>query len=260
MTLRSGVVILARSDSTRLPNKSLREIAGLPIMAHQMRRLRRAKRPAVYALATTERVVDNALCSVAMSNDFSVFRGSPHDVVLRLHDAAEALNIDLILAVGGDDVFCAPELVDQLIEAYLNEPYDFGTIRGAVFGISPYAVTREAIERLIKIRVDDNTDGWERYFTETGLFIHREFDPCCELFRHPELRLDLDYPEDLQLVKAIYESLGGTTDKEPSVQEVVELLLRKPELAQINKEAHARWIENRQRSWPMLRWKTPTSN
>lgn len=250
--LKSGVVILARTDSSRLPSKSLRRLVDSPVIEHQMKRLRGARRPQMFVLATTNRSVDDDLCAVAAKSGFHIFRGNPYDVVLRLRDAACNMGIDLMLVAGGDDVFCAPELVDQLVEAYMSESYDFATVRGAVFGVSPFAVTRDAIERLIEIRADTNTDGWERYFTETGLFKFREFPPAHEYLCHPEFRLDLDYPEDLALIEAIYNELYKPGGEEPPLKSVVQLLLRKPNLATINRSAHIKWLENRDKTWPPL--------
>lgn len=253
--IRTGLVILARSDSARLPNKSLLMVADAPIIVHQMRRLRQARHPQRFVLATTTRPVDDALCKAAQDGGFEVFRGSPADVVKRLRDAAETLGLDLLLVAGGDDVFCAPELVDQLASEYEKSAYDFAVIAGAPFGTSPFAVTKAAIEKLMDIRADENTDGWERYFTETGLFVVKEFVPGVEYLRNSAVRLDLDYPEDFDLVKAIYAKLYRPSQEEPSLEAVMALFRREPILTQLNESAHRKWMENRAKTWPPIRLK-----
>lgn len=256
---RVGAVLLARSDSSRLPGKSLLDLCGRPVLAHQMDRLKCASKPVEFVLATTTRSLDDGLCRVAESCGFKAFRGSVHDVVLRLRDAAAARGIDLLVVAGGDDVFCDPAFMDRLVEEYAGQPYDFITIEGVPFGTSPFGVTRSALDRLIDIRADDNTDGWERYFTDTGLFSCRSLHCDDPALAHPEIRLDLDYPEDLELIREIYKRLYKT-GAVPPLKRVLRLLLEEePELARINRAAHEKWLKNRAAAWPPIRLKPGVS-
>jgi spore coat polysaccharide biosynthesis protein SpsF (cytidylyltransferase family) len=62
---------------------------------------------------------------------------------------------------------------------------------------------------------------------------------------YPAFRLDIDYPEDYELVKAIYERLY-VAGRQPKLREVVHLLIKdQPELALINRSAHERWQRER---------------
>ena len=67
------------------------------------------------------------------------------------------------------------------------------------------------------------TDGWDRYMTDTGHF--KVFDIPLNA---PEIddiyaRLDLDYPEDLELYEAVYARLYRD-GRQPSLTEVIRLL------------------------------------
>lgn len=83
--------------------------------------------------------------------------------------------------------------------------------------------------------------------TDTGHF--RVFDIPLNA---PEIddiyaRLDLDYPEDLELYEAVYARLYRN-GRQPSLTEVIRLLtVDEPELAEINSYATEKWHENRGR-------------
>lgn len=218
---------------------------GKPVIEHQIKRLKPAVLPNIFALATTILPEDEVLCEVARRCDIESFRGSVGDVVERLLRAAQHYQVEFIACVGGDDVFSEAELVDAVIAGYADSRADFITISNLPFGATPFGVTARALERVLEIKGSGSTDGWERYLTETGLFrtevLHLN-DPELD---YPNLRLDLDYPEDFELMKAVYDRLYQPGCS-PSLREVVRLLVRdEPSLVELNREAHQKWLATR---------------
>ena len=231
-----GLVLLARSGSSRLPGKSLLPVEGRPVVAHQLARLKEATRTQRIVLATTVLPEDDALCAVAEAEGVDVFRGSPHDVLRRMGDAVSYFGIDFAVVVGGDDVFCDGEFVDAVVVEQERTGADFVTMEGVPFGTAPLGVLSAALRRALALRADESSDGWERFFTDLGLFRTHTFIPTDPALHHPEVRLDLDYPEDYELVKAVYARLfdGGV----PPLRSVVRLLTEEePHLADINRTA-----------------------
>lgn len=241
----AGLFLLARLGSSRLPRKSMLHIQGKPIIEHQIERLKPARLPGVFALATTTLPEDATLCQVTEKCGIECFRGSVHDVVERLAQAAEHYGVEFIAYVGGDDVFCEAELVDAVIAEYTQDEADFITVGDVPFGATPFGVSVSGIKRVLEIKGDESTDGWERYFTDTGLFRIRTIHLKDPGLNHPYLRLDLDYPEDFELIEAVYDRLYKP-GRQPSLREVVRLLVKgEPALAEINRAAHQRWLESR---------------
>ena len=58
MTSRPGVVIQARTGSTRLPGKVLLRVQGDTLLGHLLRRLSRCRRVLEVVVATTTRAED----------------------------------------------------------------------------------------------------------------------------------------------------------------------------------------------------------
>lgn len=241
---RSAVVILARTDSTRLSRKSLRKIAGKSILEHQIERLVTTRRAARVILATTALAEDDELCRLAETCGVDCFRGDEEDVVLRLLQAADRFEMDFLAVLGGDNMFCEGALVDAVIAEFERDPADFIRIAKLPFDSSPFGVKVEALRDVMTMKAG-STDGWERYFLDTGRFRVSHIpanDPATEC---PNLRLELDYPEDLELFTKVYDRLYRD-GRQPSLRDVVRLLaVDEPELAEINRTAAERWQQNR---------------
>jgi spore coat polysaccharide biosynthesis protein SpsF len=225
------------------------------MLAHQIDRLKLGRRARPIVLATTTLSQDKALCEIAQAAGIEVFQGSIFDVVLRLSHVATKFHLEFMAVVGGDDVFIEGEFVDAVITEYTRRKADFITVKNLPFGTTPFGVSASGLHRVLEIRADDNTDGWERFFTDTGLFHTTTIEISDPLLCHPEIRLDLDYPEDLNLIKAIYERLYQP-GQVPSLRRVLRLLLEEePALVQISRGAQEKYLKNRATGWPPLRLK-----
>jgi spore coat polysaccharide biosynthesis protein SpsF (cytidylyltransferase family) len=246
----AGLILLARSGSTRLSEKSLQAVCGRPLLAHQIDRLRSTEDARVVALATTDLREDDRLAAIAAAANIATFRGCAENVVQRLVEAADAFALDFVAVVGGDDVFCDGSLVDAVIRRWRQSKADFITIEDLPFGVTPLGVSTAALRNVLGLVGEGSTDGWDRYLTDTGLFRTDVVDLKDPALAHPGLRLDVDYAEDLELVRAVYERLyvpGGAV----ALRDVIRLLtVDAPALADINRAVHEQWLDNRARFAP----------
>ena len=242
----SGIVMLARSASIRLPRKSLQTIADRTVLEHQIERLSTSKTGGPFVLATTQKAEDDELCRIAATKGIECFRGEAEDVVLRLIQVARQFALDFIALVNGDNLFCEGWLIDSVVTEFNRNPADLIRIGKQPFDPSPLGVSVRALRKVMEIKAG-STDGWDRYVTDTGHF--RVYDIP---FDDPALdgkyvRLDLDYPEDLELFRAVYDRLYHR-GRQPTLKEVIRLLtIDEPELVNINSAAIEKWHGNRDR-------------
>jgi spore coat polysaccharide biosynthesis protein SpsF len=124
-----GIVVAARSGSQRLPGKALLSLRGIPMLTFLLRRLRPARRAALY-LATTDLPADDALEAAAIQEGVPVFRGADADVVARYVAAAERFSLDTVVRVTADCPFVDAELVDFCLEKVERiEAFDLATTK-----------------------------------------------------------------------------------------------------------------------------------
>ncbi len=124
-----AAVIQARMTSTRLPGKVLLPAAGRPMLAHQIARVRRARRVDAICIATTTNADDDPVAALAQAEGVAFFRGSEHDVLDRFVAAAESVGADAAVRLTGDCPLTDPALIDAVIGVFEDSdpPVDYAT-------------------------------------------------------------------------------------------------------------------------------------
>lgn len=208
---------------------------GKPLIQHLIERVKTAKLPNLIVLCTTTNPEDSVFTDIARKCDVESFRGSEKDILSRFLDAARKYNVDFVINVDGDDIFCDPPLIDETAQIFLETGASFIKWNGLPLGSSPLGINVETLEKVCQMKDENNTEtGWGLYFTETGLFAVKNIEPIDEELRHPEIRMTLDYPEDLEFVKEVFNRLYAP-GKVFTLRDILQLIKKEPRLAEINK-------------------------
>lgn len=231
--------IEARMGSSRLPGKVLADVCGQPALSRLVIRLRRAKRVDDIVLATTTEPADDVLESWAEQVGVRCFRGSEEDVLARVVQAHESLKSDVIVEITGDCILLDPEIVDMGVDSYFANQCDVVTnVTPATFpmGIDvqvfSLALLQEVERTINDLAVREHVS---LYFYEHPE-IYRIVNLCAPpRWSGPDLRFQLDYPEDYQFICKVYKMLEPDFGPAFGVEEVMQLLRKHPELAQLNK-------------------------
>ena len=120
-----AIVIQARTGSTRLPNKVLKDIEGRPMIAFLVERLRRCKFPCSIFLATTNQSIDDQLADLGQSLGLLVVRGSDVDVLSRFAQVANCTTAKFFVRITGDCPFIDPDLLTEMINDFLTRNVDY---------------------------------------------------------------------------------------------------------------------------------------
>tara|TARA_B110000495_G_scaffold189490_1_gene190605 strand:- start:157 stop:924 length:768 start_codon:yes stop_codon:yes gene_type:complete len=122
---KNTVIIQARTQSVRLPNKVLALIDGKSLIWHIIERLKSCEKVEQIILATSSREEDKKLIQIANDCNILSFVGDENDVLSRFYQAALKFNADPIIRITGDCPLVDPFLVDKILEFYLENNYDF---------------------------------------------------------------------------------------------------------------------------------------
>ncbi|MFP6905422.1 MAG: NTP transferase domain-containing protein [Verrucomicrobiota bacterium] len=206
--MKNAVFIPVRLASERLPQKALSMVGGKPVLEHLVERMHQAASIDQVVVCTTTLSDDDPLEALCARSGAAIFRGSNEDLLQRYCDAAKALSVTHIVNCDGDDVLMDAEQVDK-IHTFLHETgCDYVRLEGLPLGANPLALTRDALERVCARKNQlDTATGWGIYFEQSDDFkvqVLQETDPA---LCHPDIRMTLDYPEDLAFFTAVYEGL-----------------------------------------------------
>lgn len=227
-------IIQARMGSSRLPGKVLMDLGGDTVLAHVLRRVRRATLVQETIVATTESSADDAVVRECQRLGILYFRGSEQDVLDRYYRAALESAAEAVVRITSDCPLIDPELVDATIQAFLDQQADYASNSLELTyprGLDVEIFTAAALQQAWKeARAPHEREHVTPYFYEHP-----------ELFRlisvkaekdYSRYRWTLDTPADLETLRAIYCRLDGAEDFR--WRKILSFVEAEPELAEIN--------------------------
>ena len=252
--MKTAVFIPVRTKSTRLPNKALLKIKGKPVIEHLIDRVKSARLHDFIVLCTTMNPEDEILVRIARRNNICYFQGTEKDILDRYLKAALKYKVDFIVNVDGDDIFCDPKYMDKVVEVFIQTGADYIKCEGLPFGAAPSGIKVKALNKVYQLKEETDTEtGWNRYFTESGLF-RVECLKAEEELNHPEIRMSLDYLEDFQFFKAVFERLY-VTGRVFTLREIISLLQDNPEIVDLNKHRQEEYWETYYKKAVKIQWR-----
>lgn len=210
--MKRVIIVQARTTSTRLPGKVLMDLAGQPMLAQQIRRLKRCQHADEIVVATTTNPTDDPVVAVTEKENVRWFRGSEHDVLSRYVVAAQEAYADVVVRITADCPLIDPLQIDAVIQALIehNHEYDYATnIRPRTFprGLDVEVFFRDVIERAARLAISIPAREHVTYFINVerpDLFL---LLPVCDSADNSDLRWTVDTEEDLNMVRRIYDEL-----------------------------------------------------
>ena len=221
-SMRVVLIIQARMGSTRLPGKSMMDLAGAPLVGRILERVKRCKKIDQIILAIPDTWENQPLKKLADDYNIKCYMGSEDDLVDRYYQAATASKADCVVRIPADNTTPEPEEIDRIIEYHLTlgrpgfssnlaEIYNSGYPDGIGAEIFDYSLLCDVQETV--------TDPFRRehvhlnFFNyETGKAVDSDWCPvntidCPAKFRRPDLILDVNTMEQYLFMKSLYEAL-----------------------------------------------------
>ena len=229
-------IIQARMGSSRLPGKTLADVAGRPLLLRVVERVQSARRIDKAVVATTDQSSDDPIADLCQQEGVDCFRGSEDDVLDRFYGAAAANRADVVVRITADCPVIDPAVIDKVIERFLNGDCDYvsNTFRYTYpDGLDTEVFTFAALEQAWRDAKKPSEREHVTPYLRTGEFrlANVESDSPVPLGKH---RWTVDYPADLEFVRKVYEAFS--TNQQFGYQDIFHLLRERPELATIQAE------------------------
>ena len=238
--MKQAIFVSARTASKRLPNKShLNLYRDTSLISHVLNRAKLASADLV-VLCTTQEPEDDSLVDVANRCGTEVFRGSTEDKLARWLGACDTFGVTAFVTMDGDDPFCEPSLASQAFSQL--QDCDFVESTQIVTGGFTYAINTTALRKVCEIKDSENTEMMWTYFKDTGLFKVSELVVLEKELLRNDIRLTLDYIEDLELFREIFRLLDSK--ERIDLLEVVRLLDTRDDLRMSNFFRQGEFLEN----------------
>ncbi len=198
-------IVQARMGSTRLPNKVMRPIGGVPMIELLLARLAQSKQIDQIVLATSTDARNTPLVEHVQKLGYTCVRGSESDVLDRYLVAARQAQADVVVRITGDCPLIDPALVDQVINRFKAEGVDYlSNTAPASYpdGLDTEVFCLQALERAGRESQDQfDHEHVTPYLRKSGLYKTGAMQHSEDL---SGLRWTVDEPADFQVVSQVF--------------------------------------------------------
>jgi len=234
-----AVIVQARMGSSRCPGKVMMDLGGEPFLKRCLDRCDRIPGTDFVVVAVPDLPQDDPVAKAADSWGYAVVRGSETDVLARYAKAAREVHADAVMRVTSDCPMIDPEICGETIRFWQQSGADYGCNNmppGFPHGLDCEVFDADALfaaEELAVLPYErEHVTPWIR--TNAKMKRSSIQGPGGGM---EKLRWTLDYPEDVEMFRAIYEEMG---DAAPfaSAADYLALCLRRPDIPALNQNRH----------------------
>ncbi len=231
--MKTIAIVQARMGSSRLPGKVMRMINEHPMIELLLHRLENSKHIDKIILATTLNENERDLVEYVKNLGHEVFQGSEDDVLERYYQAAKLHQPETIVRITGDCPLIDPELVDEVIEAYVEQNVDFlsNTLPPTYpDGLDVAVFSYRALERAnAEATTKHEREHVSPYIRESGKFKLGNYSNSTD---YSSERWTVDDISDLEVVTSIFNHFNPRVDF--TWHEVIALRHEQPQLFRTN--------------------------
>ena len=204
------ILIAVRLKSKRLKNKALLNLYDEPLIIKLTKRLKKAKLCSSIIWCTSKFKTDDRLAILAKKNGIEIFRNDPLDVMKRFILAAVKYKAQNIVRVTGDNPLTDPKVIDYMIQNHLKKKLDYTSCNEIPFGARSEVIRVNALKRCHKMLADPKSSEYMTWMLNKPKFFKVKNLKCLNKnIKRPEISLTVDYLQDFQNLKTIYNNYKG---------------------------------------------------
>lgn len=209
------IVTQARVNSTRFPQKVLKEIDGETLLSIHLDRLKKSEAAQSVIVATTHENRVEEIIKVARDAGVGVYQGSTEDVLDRFYQSVKDEMPDYIVRVTSDCPLIDPQLIDEVIDLMINSEVDYAAnviVESfpdgqdvEVFSFHALqtawnkAVLKSDREHVTSFIRNNSNDNGQQLFTSKNLLSSKDYSG---------VRMTVDEPRDFTVIEKLVKDLG----------------------------------------------------
>ena len=231
--MKTVALVQARMGSTRLPDKVMKPIGGVPMIELLLSRLSKSKEIDQITVATSMDERNLPLVDHIRKLGYTCEQGSENDVLDRYVQAAKKHQADVVVRITGDCPLVDAELVDECIRQFKGSDVDYlSNANPPTYpdGLDIEVFTFHALEQAAR----ETNKPFDRehvtpYLREQGRFKTGSMQYTSDL---SALRWTVDEPADFAVIEKVFQHFHPDIDF--TWQKVLNLQKQQPELFSVN--------------------------
>ena len=223
--MKVGLILQARNGSSRFPGKMIHSFMGRRVIDWMFIRCQKVDVD-LKILATSTLEEDDSLAEAGKEVGWTVFRGSPTNVLSRFSTITRKYKLDTVIRLTGDCVLMDYRLVNEALSEFIHQEADYLTLDRVMDGFDVEVMKAEHLLRAelsAKLPSEqEHVTPWIRKSSRLKRVFHA-YGSGDFLNVH----LSLDRREDVAVLHEIYEKLGPDDIK---YEEVIDLIRKEPSI------------------------------
>jgi spore coat polysaccharide biosynthesis protein SpsF len=226
------LIIQARTSSSRLPNKVLKEVNGKPILEWQTKRVLQTTGLDQVVIATSTENSDDEIVEIGKRCGISTIRGSLHNVYSRFIKAVDIYNPEYIIRITGDCPLYMPNLCEAMLKEFKQSEVDYlSNTQPPTYpdGCDVEIVRTSVLRQLQKLTLTKS----EIEHVTLGIYKRRDLFTCKNFMNSIDEsihRWTLDTQDDFDFIAQVYREFIGK-ELTFTYSDVMRLLEQNPKLA-----------------------------
>ena len=233
--MKTVAIVQARWNSSRFQGKILEKIDNLSVLGHVLTRLKKTKELDLVCCAIPDHRSSYQIKIEAKKFNVEVYEGSENNVLERFYMAAMKFKADFIMRVTSDCPFTDFNINSYLLKLIKNKNLEY--ITNNMPPTFPHGLDCEIFNfASLKNAFMNSKTNYEKEHVTPWIKNNSKFENFeNHLGNHHQIRLTLDYKDDLSLLKKVYFSLK-TQNLEINNQNIIELFKKNNSLYKINRK------------------------
>jgi len=228
LDISTGICIIARLKSQRLPRKALVDIHGKPALAHLFDRAQSFEDVGRIVLCTSTHPDDAPLISLARKWGIESYAGSPEEPLERLIACAEMNDWQYVVRLTADNLFTDPEVLRRAVALAQEENLDYVSTNTVPVGTHCEVFSTFALRVVQKYADAPYTTEYLTWFVANNPNF-RSMDLPMDLDSQRNYRLTLDTPEDLSNISDLIGYLPESSSPH-ILREIIQTIESHPDL------------------------------
>lgn len=239
--MKCFILITVRTASTRLPGKALKKINKKTIIENLVERLSKNNFVEDVVICTTNEKSDDVLVNLLQKNNIKTYRGSTLDIISRLYKAASKFHLPHFIVVEADDFFCDLKLIKKTYKILQTSRTEFIYWKNLPLGSTPFGIKTNGLSKLIKNFSTQNIEtGWAEFIVKSEIIKVKELTTENKKLKRPEIRLTIDYKEDLKLARKLIKYLPNNF----SLIDIINIIDSNDDFKKINESVKQKYLKN----------------
>lgn len=222
--MESAVIIQARTDSSRFPQKVLKKLNSKPVLWHVIERSKEIGIPVI--VSTTNRPIDHSILDIAKTCNVETFCGSTDDVLDRFYQTAVKFSLKNIIRVTADNPLIDPNIGKEILKIIDSSDVDYAVIdKNFPIGLGMEGFNFETLEKTWKLATNqDEREHVTKYMQNSSLFnVKTIHSPK----KYSHYRFTIDTLEDFHFMQKLFSTFSDNTKY--YTNELVQILTKHPD-------------------------------